>query len=63
MPVAIIDSYKVFGVNSLRRVKTQVHFLPPIFFEEYRDMNTQEIARMVKERIAAVIARQRKAET
>ena len=63
VPVAIIDSYKVFGVNSLRRVKTQVHFLPPIFFEEYRDMNTQEIARMVKERIAAVIARQRKAET
>lgn len=63
VPVAIIDSYKVFGVNSLRRVKTQVHFLPPIFFEEYRDMNTQEIARMVKERIAAVIARQLRAET
>lgn len=55
VPVAIIDSYKPFGINSLRRVKTQVHFLKPIFFEEYQEMNTQEIAEMVKTRIADVI--------
>ena len=60
VPVAIIDSYKVFGINSLRRVKTQVHFLKPIPFEEYRNMNTREIAEMVKERIGAVIERQLK---
>ena len=58
VPVAIIDSYKVFGINSLRRVRTQVHFLRPIFFDEYQGMNTQEIAKIVKERIAAVMARQ-----
>lgn len=58
VPVAIIDSYKVFGVNSLRKVKTQVHFLNPIFFEEYQGMNTREIAEMVKERIADVITGQ-----
>lgn len=58
VPVAIIDSYKVFGINSLRRVRTQVHFLRPIFFEEYQSMNTQEIAKIVKERIAAVMERQ-----
>lgn len=57
VPVAIIDSYKVFGINSLRRVRTQVHFLRPIFFEEYQSMNTQEIAKIVKERIAAVMER------
>ena len=56
VPVAIIDSYKPFGVSSLRRVKTQVHFLKPIFFEEYQGMNTREIAEMVKGRIADVIA-------
>ena len=56
VPVAIIDSYKPFGVNSLRRVKTQVHFLKPIFFEEYQGMNTREIAEMVKARIADAIA-------
>lgn len=61
VPVAIIDSYKVFGINSLRKVKTQVHFLKPIFAEEYRSMNTQEIANMVKERITAVMDRQLRA--
>ncbi|MCM1188088.1 MAG: 1-acyl-sn-glycerol-3-phosphate acyltransferase [bacterium] len=52
VPVAIIDSYKVFGMNSLRKVTTQVHFLPPICFEEYRDMTTAQIAELVKGRIA-----------
>ena len=61
VPVAIIDSYKVFGMNSLRKVKTQVHFLNPIFYEEYQGMSTPEIAQMVKDRIAAVIAGQLKA--
>ncbi len=55
MPVAIIDSYKPFGINSLARVKTQVHFLKPILFEEYADMSTWEIAELVKGRIAAVV--------
>lgn len=58
VPVAIIDSYKPFGVNSLRKVKTQVHFLAPIFYEEYGKMTTAEIAEMVKGRISSTIARQ-----
>lgn len=58
VPVAIIDSYKPFGVNSLRKVKTQVHFLAPICYEEYAEMNTVEIAQMVKDRIMAVIHEQ-----
>lgn len=55
VPVAIIDSYKPFGVNSLRKVKTQVHFLEPILFEEYGKMTTAEIDGMVKDRIASAI--------
>lgn len=55
VPVAIIDSYKPFGTNSLKKVKTYVHFLAPIFFEEYNGMRTVEIAEMVKSRIAADI--------
>lgn len=58
VPVAIIDSYKPFGTNSLRKVKTQVHFLPPIFFEEYGQLTTVEIAGMVKARIEEVINKQ-----
>lgn len=55
VPVAIIDSYKPFGMNSLRKVKTQVHFLPPILYEEYAEMTTPQIAELVKEKIAAEI--------
>lgn len=58
VPVAIIDSYKVFGFNSLRKVKTQVHFLKPLYFEEYERMNTLEIAQVVKRRIAEKIEMQ-----
>lgn len=51
VPVALIDSYKPFGVNSLRRVKTQVHFLPPILYDDYKNMNTEEIAGLVRKMI------------
>lgn len=52
VPVALIDSYKPFELWSLKKVETQVHFLKAIPYEEYRGMNTQEIADLVKERIA-----------
>lgn len=51
VPVAIIDSYKVFNSWQLTPVTTQVHFLEPIYYEEYKDMRTPQIADMVKERI------------
>ena len=58
MPVALVDSYKPFGLNSLRKVRTQVHFLAPIYYEEYAGMKTSEIAELVKSRIASVMDRQ-----
>ncbi len=60
VPVALIDSYKPFGINSIRRVRTQVHFLEPILYEEYDGMTTQEISDLVKSKIAVVIERQLK---
>lgn len=36
-------------------ITTGVHFLKPIFYEEYKDMNTREIAELVKKRIAEKI--------
>lgn len=51
VPVALIDSYKVFGINSLKRVTTQVHFLKPIPYEEFKDMTTEQVANMVRGRI------------
>jgi 1-acyl-sn-glycerol-3-phosphate acyltransferase len=57
VPVALIDSYRVFGENSLRLVTTQVHYLRPIAYDEYKDMTTQEIAEIVKKRIESVVRR------
>ena len=52
IPVVLIDSYKVFnGFYMGGLAKTQVHFLPPIFYEEYKNLRTSEIADMVKSRI------------
>ncbi len=55
VPVALVDSYKPFGVNSLKRVNTQVHFLSPLYYEEYKDMKPEELARTVRHRIEEVI--------
>lgn len=55
IPVALIDSYKVFGINSLRKVKTQVHFLKPIYYDEYKELSTNQIAELVKSEIENVI--------
>lgn len=56
VPVALIDSYKAFDTGSIAKQKVQVHFLEPIFYEEYQGMKTTELAAMVKERIEAKIA-------
>ena len=56
VPVALIDSYKPFGVNSLRKVTTQVHYLKPLTYEEYKEMSSAEIAAYVKDKIREVIS-------
>ena len=55
VPVALIDSYKPFELNSLKPVTTQVHFLSPIFYEEYKEMNSKEIADLTRARIVEKI--------
>ena len=51
VPVAIVDSYKGLNGNSLRKVTTQVHYLKPIPYEEYKDLRKNELCDLVKERI------------
>ena len=56
VPVALIDSYRVFNSFSfLNPVTTQVHYLEPLYYEDYKDMKTMEIAEEVKRRIAGAI--------
>lgn len=56
VPVALVDSWKVFDLWSLRKVNTQVYYLKPIPYEEYRDMKSVEVAKLVYDRITAAIA-------
>lgn len=51
VPVTLINSFVPFDSHSLEPVTVQVHYLQPIPYEEYKDMKTNEIAAMVKERI------------
>ena len=51
VPVAIVDSYVPYSYNSLSKVTTQVHYLEPINYEEYKNLKTEEIALMVHDRI------------
>ena len=55
VPVALIDSYKSFDTNSIKKLTVQVHFLEPIPDVEYQGMKTTEIAAMVKGRIEDTI--------
>jgi 1-acyl-sn-glycerol-3-phosphate acyltransferase len=55
VPVVIIDSYKAYKYNSLRRVYNSVYFLPPISYNEIDGLKTQDIAQLVQQRIAKKI--------
>lgn len=58
VPVALVNSFKPFDTNSIKRVNVEVHFLQPILYEEYKEMKTTEIANEVKKRIAEVVERE-----
>lgn len=55
IPVALVDLWKTFGRNSLRRVRCEVHFLPPIPYEVYQHMTTVELAHLVQRQIGEKI--------
>lgn len=57
IPVALIDSYKPFELNSIRPVTTQVHFLEPLYYEDYKNLNSIQIAQIVRDRIITAIAK------
>ena len=55
VPVALIDSFKPFDTNSIKPVTVQVHVLKPLFYDDYKDYKTTEIAKMVQMQIQAVL--------
>ncbi|HKM34262.1 MAG TPA: lysophospholipid acyltransferase family protein [Lachnospiraceae bacterium] len=57
VPCALIDSFKPFDESSIKRVTVQLIYLSPLYYEEYKEMKTHEIAAEVKKRIEDEIAR------
>ncbi|MBD5460995.1 MAG: 1-acyl-sn-glycerol-3-phosphate acyltransferase [Lachnospiraceae bacterium] len=55
VPCALIDSFKPFDEKSIRPVTVKLIYLPPMYYEEYKGMKTQEIAAEVKMRIEKTI--------
>lgn len=51
VPVAVIDTHKVFDTKGSGPVSAQLHFLPAIQPEEFEGMKAQELCDMVKARI------------
>ena len=62
VPVALIDCYKVFDEKGCKPVSMQIHYLPVIPYEEYKDMKTPELAQMVHDRIEACVKANSKGE-
>lgn len=55
VPVTLINSFLPFDSDSTEKVNVQVHYLPPITYEEYKEMKTTEIAARVEEEIRNTI--------
>lgn len=51
VPVALIDAYKVFDTNSIKKQTVQIHYLKPIYYEEYKNLKSTEIAKVVRNNI------------
>lgn len=62
LPIALIDAFKPFDENSIKEVTVTVCYLKPIYYEEYKDMNTNELAAMVRQRICDKIKEMTKKE-
>lgn len=55
VPVALIDTYKVFDIGDTKPVTVKVKFLPPISYEEYNSMKSVELAQRVHDEIDSAI--------
>ena len=60
VPIALIDSFRPFDTNTLSKVTVQVHFLKPLYYDDYKNMKTTEIASIVHDRIQDTIDKNEK---
>jgi len=57
VPVALVDAYKIFDTNSIKKTTVQIHYMEPLYYEDYKDMKSTQIAALLQERIQDEINR------
>ena len=55
VPAAVINSFMAFDRHSIKKMTAKVCYLKPLYYEEYKDMKTKEIAQIVSDRIQQAI--------
>lgn len=55
VPVALIDCFVPFNKPGLKKVEVKVHFLKPLYYEDYKDLRTNDIAKIVHDKIKTYI--------
>ena len=55
VPVALIDTYKVFDTGSTKRQAVTVKFLPAMDYETYKELKTHDLAMLVHDKIQNAI--------
>ncbi len=55
VPVAFVDCFKVLDQKGSAPLTVQIHYLPPIPYEEYGHLKSGEVAQLVKSRIQEVL--------
>ena len=55
VPFALIDSFKILDQKGSGHLRVQLHYLPPIPYEEFEGMKATEVATLVKDRIEQAI--------
>lgn len=55
VPVMLYDAFKPFDTNSVAPVSVYISYLDPLYYEEYKDLKSVEIGKIVKSRIEAAI--------
>ena len=51
VPCVLIDSFVPFDQKSIKPVTVKLYYLAPMYYDEYKDMKTSQIAEEVKRRI------------
>ena len=58
VPVAFTDSFKVLDQKGSQRLQVNLRYLPPISYEEHKELKSPELAQLTRDRIALGIGKE-----